>query len=47
MQPVLAICFGACAGAPSMLVDETLHESVKLDQVGAILDAAKKSTGHH
>lgn len=39
-------CIGACGGAPAMLVDETLHEHVKPEDVGRILDEAAKSGGH-
>jgi len=38
-------CIGSCGTAPAMLVDETLHESVKPGDVGRILDAAAKQ-GH-
>ena len=40
-------CIGACGGAPAMLVDETLHENVRPDQVGELLDeTASKAPGH-
>lgn len=39
-------CIGACGGAPAMLVDEKLHEHVKPEDVGRILDDAAKSGGH-
>jgi NADH-quinone oxidoreductase subunit E len=38
-------CLGACGGAPAILIDETLHENVKPEQVGKLLDGAK-SGGH-
>jgi NADH-quinone oxidoreductase subunit E len=42
-------CLGACGGAPAILIDETLHENVKPDQVAKLLDQAAKSGshGHH
>jgi len=33
-------CIGSCGTAPAMLVDETLHEDVKPEDVGRILDEA-------
>ena len=38
-------CIGACGGAPSMLVDETLYENVTADQIPQIVAKAKQS-GH-
>jgi NADH-quinone oxidoreductase subunit E len=31
-------CLGACGGAPALLIDETLHESVDPANVGKLLD---------
>lgn len=39
-------CIGACGGAPAILIDETLHESVTPEQVAGLLDEAAKSAGH-
>jgi NADH-quinone oxidoreductase E subunit len=39
-------CIGSCGTAPAMLVDETLHENVKPEQVPQILDRARESGGH-
>ncbi|MEL7472323.1 MAG: NADH-quinone oxidoreductase subunit NuoE [Planctomycetota bacterium] len=39
-------CIGACGGAPAILVDETLHEFVKPEQVAGLIDEAAKSDGH-
>lgn len=38
-------CIGACGGAPSMLVDETLYENVTASQIPEIVAKAKQS-GH-
>lgn len=40
-------CLGSCGTAPALLVDETLHENVKPEQVAGILDAARRAGGHH
>lgn len=40
-------CLGACGGAPAILIDETLHEGVRADQVGGLIDAvARGGDGH-
>ena len=38
-------CLGSCGTAPALLVNETLHENVTPEQVGALLDAYR--TGKH
>lgn len=40
-------CLGACGGAPAALVDHTLHEFVRPEQVDQLIDDARKSGGHH
>ncbi|MBX3358462.1 MAG: NAD(P)H-dependent oxidoreductase subunit E [Phycisphaeraceae bacterium] len=41
-------CLGSCGTAPALLVDETLHENVRPDQVAALIDGARNSAkGHH
>jgi len=41
-------CLGACGGAPAALVDHTLHEFIRPDQVARLIDdAAKGGHGHH
>lgn len=40
-------CLGSCGTAPAMLIDETLHESVKPEIVGRLIDeAARGKSGH-
>lgn len=40
-------CLGACGGAPAILVDETLHESVKPEQIAGIIErASHEKQGH-
>ncbi|MCC6661441.1 MAG: NADH-quinone oxidoreductase subunit NuoE [Phycisphaerales bacterium] len=39
-------CLGACGGAPAMLIDETLHECVKPEDVGTLLAAVKDNHPH-
>ncbi len=39
-------CLGACAGAPAILIDETLHEDVTPERIPALLDAAKGAPHH-
>lgn len=34
-------CLGACAGAPAILIDETLHENVSPSQVAGLIDGAR------
>jgi NADH:ubiquinone oxidoreductase subunit E len=38
-------CLGACGGAPAILIDETLHEGVRPEQIAGLIDAA--ATGGH
>ena len=40
-------CLGACGGAPALLIDETLHESVTPADVARLIDEAAKGAGHH
>jgi NADH:ubiquinone oxidoreductase subunit E len=40
-------CLGSCGTAPAMLVDEKLHENVKLADVPKILEDAKSHHAHH
>jgi NADH-quinone oxidoreductase subunit E len=40
-------CLGSCGTAPAMLVNETLYENVKVEQVPQILDKARAAAGHH
>lgn len=40
-------CLGSCGTAPAILIDETLHENVKPEQVAGLLDAARKAGTHH
>jgi len=40
-------CLGACGGAPALLIDETLHESVKPADVPRLLASAKAKAAHH
>ena len=41
-------CLGACGGGPAILIDETLHENVKPDQVAGLIDAAgSRAHAHH
>jgi NADH-quinone oxidoreductase subunit E len=39
-------CLGACGGGPAILIDETLHENVKPDAVGGLIDSVRDN-GHH
>lgn len=39
-------CIGACGGAPALLLDHTLHESVKPEQIPTLL-ARAKAAAHH
>jgi len=32
-------CLGACGGAPALLIDETLHEGIRPEDVAALIDA--------
>lgn len=38
-------CIGACGGAPALLIDETLHESVTPQTIGKLIDEAR-GKGH-
>ena len=40
-------CLGSCGTAPVMLIDETLHENVKPEQIPDLIEKARKSSGHH
>ncbi len=40
-------CLGACGGAPAILIDETLHEHVKPEDVADLIDNAGKKTADH
>lgn len=40
-------CLGACGGAPALLIDETLHESVKPEQIAGLLEKARHETHGH
>lgn len=40
-------CLGACGGAPAALVDHTLHEFIKPEQVDKLIDNARKHGAHH
>lgn len=42
-------CLGACGGAPAALIDETLHEHIRPEDVPALLDRARHADhhGHH
>lgn len=40
-------CLGACGGAPAILVDETLHEGVKPEQVAGLIDRARNEKQGH
>lgn len=40
-------CLGACGGGPAILIDEKLHENVKPEAVGALIDAVKDHSHHH
>lgn len=39
-------CIGSCGTAPAMLIDHTLHENVKPEQIPGLLDEAKAHAGH-
>ena len=39
-------CLGSCGTAPAMLIDETLHENVKPEQVASLI-ASAKGHAHH
>lgn len=39
-------CLGACGGAPAILIDETLHEAVRPEQIAGLLAAAGASKHH-
>jgi len=39
-------CLGACGGAPALLIDETLHEFVKVDEIPQMIDAVRGSDPH-
>jgi NADH-quinone oxidoreductase subunit E len=40
-------CLGSCGTAPAMLVDEKLHENVRPEQVGGMLDGAGRAPAGH
>jgi NADH-quinone oxidoreductase subunit E len=40
-------CLGSCGTAPAILIDETLHENVKPEQIAGLLDAARKNSSQH
>ncbi|MFO0859632.1 MAG: NADH-quinone oxidoreductase subunit NuoE [Phycisphaerales bacterium] len=40
-------CLGSCGTAPALLIDETLHENVKPEQVAGLLQAARQNSAHH
>lgn len=40
-------CLGSCGSAPVALVDETLHENLTAEKIGAAIDAAKKNGHKH
>lgn len=41
-------CLGSCGTAPALLIDETLHENVKPEQVAGMLEAVRKAgKGQH
>lgn len=40
-------CLGACGGAPAALIDHTLHEFIKPEQIGKLIDDARDAHGHH
>ncbi|MBK7403207.1 MAG: NADH-quinone oxidoreductase subunit NuoE [Phycisphaerales bacterium] len=40
-------CLGSCGTAPAMLIDETLHENVRPDQLAGLLASVKASSHHH
>lgn len=39
-------CLGACGGAPAILIDETLHEGVKPEDIGRLIDQVKDNHHH-
>lgn len=39
-------CLGSCGTAPAALIDETLHENVKPEDVAGLLDRARSAPGH-
>jgi len=39
-------CIGSCGTAPAILVDETLHETVKPEQIAGLIDSAAKQSHH-
>ncbi|MFI4870706.1 MAG: NADH-quinone oxidoreductase subunit NuoE [Phycisphaerales bacterium JB061] len=39
-------CLGSCGTAPAALIDETLHEVVKPEQIAGLIDEAAKNSGH-
>lgn len=40
-------CLGACGGGPAILIDEKLHENVKPQSVGKLIDQAASASAHH
>jgi NADH-quinone oxidoreductase subunit E len=39
-------CLGSCGTAPAMLIDHTLHENVRPEQIPALLAAAREHAHH-
>ena len=39
-------CLGSCGTAPAALIDETLHETVKPEQIAGLIDSAAKQPQH-
>lgn len=40
-------CLGACGGGPAILIDETLHESVRPGDIPRLIDAVRDDAHHH
>ena len=39
-------CLGSCGTAPAALIDETLHENLRPEQVAGLIDEAERRGGH-
>ena len=39
-------CLGSCGTAPALLIDETLHENVKPEEIRGLLEKVGRGTGH-